>query len=916
MKRGQALRRTSLSELLTVERATRSLNGCRPAVTHVFYNVESMRRHLPRLVAVLFRALTPIAERDEVLADLRAEYQQRVGVEGERAARRWAWRQVRLSVPALVRRSWWRGMTGFEPQANRWRPGGPMFESWIMDARYAARRLLGRPGYAAIAVLTLALAAGGTAAIFSVVRTVLLDPLPIANEEQVGVLWFSGSWQEQEFLRLRPEFPAFQRMAAYRPEDLTLEFPGTPMRLVPGIAVSSEFFDVLGTGTHLGRTFRAGEDVIGAEPVAVLSHSLWRDLGADPAIVGRPLRLGGVSRTVVGVMPPGFWFPSPTTSIWTAASMDPENRSGRYTLVGRIANGQSIDRMDGPLQALAGTLGANFEYPNPQWDKTRNPSIQSVREFLVGDVRASLLATLAAMSAILLIGCANVASLMLGQLDARATDIAVRAALGANRQRLVQQLAVESLLIGVVAGLGGALLAVVGFEVLVGSLPLGALAENARIDWTVFWASMLAATLAAALVAIVPGVALWRGSRLQSVLSTTRTGGVGSRGGRLEGGLVVTQMALAVLLASGAGLLIRSVTNLRGIDPGLATDGVAVVDATMPVRLTADERRRAILAAVPVLEAVPGVRSVAAAQKLPLRGSGDNWGLTIVGRPPVNATTAFRMVTPGYFGTLEIPIKRGRDFQPSDREESERVVIINEALAAKFFAGEDPLGKVLQTFGGAGERIVGIVGNTAEASLTDAPVPARYMLYQQMPIVYNQVSYVLRTDTSRAAAVLLDARSAIARESSSLAVQQLTTLEHIFSLALGPTGQVVTLLALLAGLALVLGAVGVYGVITHYVVRRSREYGIRIALGQQPRLVIRQVVGRGAALVALGSAIGIVAALGASGLLASLLYGVQPTDPLAMAGAVAVLLAVGVLAAFVPAWRASRTDPAVVLRQP
>ena len=266
-----------------------------------------------------------------------------------------------------------------------------------------------------------------------------------------------------------------------------------------------------------------------------------------------------------------------------------------------------------------------------------------------------------------------------------------------------------------------------------------------------------------------------------------------------------------------------------------------------PARLSVDERRRAILSVLPALEAVPGVRAVAAAQKLPLRGSGDNWTIRIVGRPPLNASTAFRMVTPGYFGTLGIPITRGRDFLASDREGTDRVVIINEALAAKFFPGEDPLGKVLQTFDETGERIVGIVGNTAEANLTDAPVPARYMLFQQVPIVYNQVSFVLRTESLEPSSVLLDARSAIARESSQLAVRQMTTMKNILDLALGPTGRVVTLVSLLAGLALVLGAVGVYGVISHYVVRRSREYGIRIALGQQPLLVVRQVVGRGVA---------------------------------------------------------------------
>ena len=235
-----------------------------------------------------------------------------------------------------------------------------MFESWVMDFRYAARRLMRRPTYALLAVLTLALGAGGTAAIFSVVRTLLLDPLPITREDQVGILWFGGSWNEQEFLHLRPNFTGFQRMAAWRPNDSTLETPGGPMRLVEGVATSSEFFDVLGAGPMLGRTFRSGDDAQGAELVAVLSHALWQDLGSDPSIVGRPIQFGGVTRTVIGVMPRGFWFPSPTTRIWTAAQLDPRNRAGRYALVGRIADGMSLDHMEGPLAALTSALGARF----------------------------------------------------------------------------------------------------------------------------------------------------------------------------------------------------------------------------------------------------------------------------------------------------------------------------------------------------------------------------------------------------------------------------------------------------------------------------------------------------------------------------------------------------------------------------
>jgi putative ABC transport system permease protein len=864
----------------------------------------------------MFRALTPIAERDEVLRDLRSEYERRVKSMGTAAARWWIWRQALGSAPALLRRSWWRGMTGFEPRANRFRAGGPMVESWVIDARYAIRRLLSRPTYAVLAVLTLALAAGGTAAIFSVVRAVLIDPLPIVREDRVGVLWFSGSWREEEFLGLRPRFPGFERMAAYRPEDLTLEATRGPMRLLPGTAVSTEFFEVLGTKAQLGRTFSAGEDLVGAEPVAVLSHSLWQDLGGDPQIVGKPLLLGGVARTVVGVMPPGFWFPSPTTKIWTPAQMNPANRSGRYTLVGRVAAGQDVERMEGPLQALSARLRASFEYPNPEFDRSRNPSIVPVRTFLVGDVRPSLLATLAAIAAILLIASANVAALMLGQLDAGATEFGVRAALGATRGRLVQQLTVEALVIGVAAGIVGTLLAAAGFNLLVAALPLGALAETVALDWSVFWAAMLAALLAATAVSITAGVALWRSSSLKTALSQNRTAGPGARGGRLEDALVVVQIALAVLLAAGAGLLLRTVTNLHAIDPGLRAEGVAVLDVTMPGRLTADERRRAIVSVLPALESMSGVTSAAAAQKLPLRGAGDNWTVTIAGDPSTNASTAFRMVTHDYFRTLGIPVLRGRDFDRSDRDGTGRVVVINEALAARFFPGADPLGKVLQTFDGPGERIVGVVGNAAEADLTDAPVPARYMLFQHVPIVYNQVSFVLRTGPVEPASVLRDARSTLAGQSSQLVVRETTTMSNVLERAVGPAGRVVTLVLMLAGLALVLGAVGVYGVISHSVLRRSREFGIRLALGQQPALIMRQVAGHALALVAFGATVGLALALGVSRLLAALLYGVEPTDPIAMAGALLVLLLVGMLAALVPARRASLTDPAVVLRQP
>lgn len=870
---------------------------------------------LPLAVAVIFRVLLPIAERDEVLTELSAEFADRVRRNGDAAARRWALRQALGSVPALLRRGWWRGMTGFEPQANRLRPGGPMYESWIMDARYALRHLLRRPVYAVVAVLTLALGTAGTAAVFSLAQRILLDPLPIAREDQVGVLWFSGSWNEQEILRLRPDFSGFQQVGAYRPAHATLEVAGQPLRMIQGAAVSSELLELLGTPPLIGRTFKPGEDLVNAEPVAVLGYSLWKELGGDANIVGKALQFGGVARTVVGVMPPGFWFPNPETRLWTAAQMNPTNRSGLYTLVGRLADDQSIARMSGPLQVLASRLSANFQYPNPQWDKTRQPSIQSVRDYLVGDVRQALIATLVAVALILLIASANVAALMLGQVDARANEIGMRATLGATRQRLIQQLLIESLLLGALAGVAGGAIAAGGFKVLVQSLPLGALADTAQLDWRVFWSAMIAAMSASLLVTVVPGAALWRGGSLRSVLATTRTDGVGTRGGSLESILVVAQVALAVLLAAGAGLLIRSVGNLRALDPGVAVGRAVVIDATMPARLTLAQKKLAVNSVLPALAALPGVRHVAATQRLPLRSNGYNFGISIRGRGSLNQTTAFRMVTDDYFATMGMTIRRGRNFSAFDRTSGERVVIINEALAAKFFPNEDPIGQVIVTFGDAGERIIGVVSNAAEARLLDGPVPARYVLSEQTPFAPEQISLVLRTSDTNLAPLAAAARRTLEQERRDFAVQETTTLQNIFDLSVGPVGQVVTLVTLLTTLALLLGAVGVYGVISHFVQRRSREFGIRLALGQRPSLIIRRVVTRGVALVALGGAIGIAAALLLASLLASLLYGVEAADPLSMAGAVGVLLLVGVCATLIPARRASRLDPAVILRQ-
>jgi len=788
-------------------------------------------------------------------------------------------------------------------------------ESWIMDLRYTVRRLLARPTYVLLAVLTLALGVGGTAAILSVVRGLLLEPLPYAREAEVAVFWNPFDWTEAELLHLRPDWPGFRSVAGYRTEDVTLESSEGPARVLPGISASAELFEVLEARAALGRVFKPGDDQQGVDPIAVLSHELWKEMGGDASILGKRVRLDGITRTVVGVMPQGFWFPNPTVRVWLPEPLDPKNENGNYTLVGRLAPGQSIAGIDPALARITKALSERFKYPT-QWDKTKNAAITPIREYLVGSLRPALLATLAAMGVILLIACANVAALMLGQVNRRAGELAVRSALGADRRRITQQLVIEALLLGLLAGGAGALLAAAGFRVLSGALPLGAWADNARLDWTLFGAAIALALLAALVIALVPAISLWRGD-LRDALTRVRTA-ASSRGSRIEGGLVVAEVALAVLLAAGAGLLVRSVVNLYAIDPGMDTQGVAVLDVTAGAAMPEAELQRTLRALLLELEQLPGVRSAALTSKLPLRGPGDNWGITVEGRPDLpDSTTYFRLVSRDYFQTLGIAVRQGRGFTDADRPDGEHVIVINEALAKKYFPGVDPLGRRLESGFDRWASIVGVVENVAEARLTDAQEPARYMVYDQVSYAPELQTLVLRTDRPADAAAVLDAaRKAVQRVAPGVAVQEATTIEQVFTKAIGPVRQITTLLTLLTALALVLGAIGVYGVIAHHVSRRKRDYGIRIALGLSPARVVRQVVGRGTALVGLGVVLGVGAAVVLARSLGSLLYGVGAADPVALLAASLALLAAGVLAAFLPAYRASRVDPARVLYEP
>jgi putative ABC transport system permease protein len=790
-----------------------------------------------------------------------------------------------------------------------------MLGTWIADAHYSLRRLAARPAYALVAVMTLALGIGGTAAAYGVARGILFDPLPYPNARDVGMFWKKTDWTEEEFLFIRGRVPGFQQVALYRRRDMLWREGDRPARLIPGVMSSRELFDVLGTRPMLGRGFQTGDDVPGAEPVALLSYGLWQESGGSSSILGSSVTLDGGRRTVIGVMPRGFWFPDPSVRVWTSVPLRPEGRNWNSTLVGRVAPGLDVRAMEAPVGQLTAMLDERFDYP-AQWDKTKDAHITPLRDDFTGEMQPALLATLGAMALILLIACANVAALMLGQVHARSTEFAVRAALGASARRLTQPLIAEALLIAIVAGALGAVLAWAGFAVITEALPLGAWRAFAAPDWQIFASAMVIAVAASVIVMLVPTISLARGD-LRGILSRVRTGGIEGRGGRLENGLVIAEVALAVMIAAGAALLGRSVANLYAVDPGVRTQGVAVIDVVLGPGNRARLQERIDLL-TRTLAALPSVQSVAVAQQLPMRGGGYRASLVINDRPDLKGlSTEIRIVSPGYLETAGFGLRQGRTINAADRAETERVVVINEAFARQFFAGVDPIGKVVSgDMNDIPVRVVGVVANAVETQLTDPVAPARYVAAAQVPWIDGPQSLVLRVapgidETS----VLETARRAIERAAPVVAVQQTTTMGRVFDVAIGPARQVVVLLSVLTALALTLGAVGIYGVIAHFAARRRRDWAIRVALGLPGTRVIAQVVGHGALLVIAGIAVGVVGAALLARLLSSFLYGVNAIDPIAFATAGAALLVVGVLAALVPAWRAGTIDPVIALRE-
>lgn len=695
------------------------------------------------------------------------------------------------------------------------------------------------------------------------------------------------------------------------------------MSIVLATVASAELFDVLDVPPLLGRAFQAGDDRPGAEPVVVLSHSLWaQQFGSDPAIVGRRIDLSGEPRTVVGVMPEGFYFPTPEMEIFVPLDLDSDDPgyagNGWLVIVGRLRPGISEAQLATDLDRVTRALGERFEYP-AAWDKTRDPYVVKIREYLFGEIRPALLVLLGAVGLLLLMACVNVAALLLTRTVDRTREVAVRAALGAGRARLARQVLTESIVLGAAAGLVGIGLAVGLFDVLVASLPLQpAFRQTLSLDWTMLVTAIVLAVVTGALVAIAPMRSLLRGD-LSGLAMSERSVGTGADTGRMQNVLVVAEVLLAVVLVTGASLLVRTVDQLRAIDPGFDTAGLLTMDVLLPEDQSTDAERAAFHDQL--LErgrALPGVAEVSLVNRLPLRDGGYQGPVGIPDRLDLQGAARpnalFRPVTPGTFEALGAEIVEGRAFLPSDGPDAPRVAVINETFARRVWGDESPIGRRFsQGFFSGDAEIVGVVGNMAATELVGEPPMAAYYSWDQTQRGSAGAIVVAKVSTGDPADAATPLRALIAELAPRAAVDRVSTMDEAAEAEMSEALRLRFFLGLFSLLGIVLGSVGVYGVVSYSVERRRAEFGIRLALGAEPAHLLKRVIWRGLVPVLGGIILGTVVALFASSLLARFLFEVQPVDPLSMFAAAGILV-VGGVASLVPAIRASVTRPAVALR--
>ncbi len=791
------------------------------------------------------------------------------------------------------------------------------------------RRLLKAPGFTAVAVITLALGIGANSAIFSVVNGVLLKPLPYPDPGRlVGVYHVA---EGHRAVMSGPNFTDVSRMATsfesasvISTTRMILTGEGEPTRL-PVARVSASLFDVLRVRPALGRTFNPDENTPGKTNVVILSNGVWTQrFGSNPNVIGRRITLDGVSREVIGVMPAAFAYPADRQA-WLPIEYDDSfvtKGRGHWYLnaVARLKPGVTPRQAAAEVETLGRNLAKQYPDSNAEVGMTAYPLLEA----MVGDIRRAVVILLGAVGLVLLIACTNVANLLLARAAARGSEMAVRSALGAGRGRLVAQLLTESVLLSLCGAALGLLFAVWGVELLTSLKPAGIpRLDDIRIDGTVILVTILVAVVTGVIFGLVPAFAATRG--LSGSLKESGRGAVTGRGGtRVRGLLVIVELALAVMLLAGAGLLLRSFMKLQAVDPGFKPGQTLTFELTLPdARYEQEAPRIAFFdQLLPRLRNLPGVRGASAVMGLPLSGLEFIIAFQVPGRPPVppaqEPSMQVRVATPDYFSTVGIPLKRGRGFTEDDKAGTPGVVLITESAAREFFPAEDPIGKTITLGWGrgagkpkAGGEVVGIVGDVKDAGLNEPNPPQIYLPMRQWPVSFMTV--VLKTAVPPAS--LAEAvRAEVYAVDANLPVSNLSTLDAIVAKSISQQRFYMLLLTMFACLALVLAAIGIFGVLSYAVSQRTREIGIRMALGAEGRTVVYLIVRQAMVLAVFGVAAGTIAALFVSQTMTKMLFGVAPTDPVTFAGVAAVLMGVALFASYLPARRATRVDPIDALR--
>jgi len=800
-------------------------------------------------------------------------------------------------------------------------------ETLLQDLRYGWRMLRKSPAFTVIAVAALALGIASTTAIFSVVDSVLLHPLPYLDANRIlSVREYDrgtgdkSSSSPANYLDWQAQNHVFSYMAASRGSPVNLTGGERPER-VRGVMTSRDFFPLFGVRAVLGRTLLPDDNQPGNDHVVVLSGGLWkRRFGSDPGLVGRNITLNGEPYTVVGVMPASFnpeddgelWLPS----AWGVPAhpllpgQDPRPLRDRHYMDSwaRLKPGITLQQAREEMAAIA----ARMEKQYPDSNKDAGVSLIGMQDWMVGDIRPTLLLLLVAVAFVLLIGCANVANLLLARATSRAREVSIRAALGASRLRVIRQLLTESILLALMGGVAGVLLAAWCVPALLAISPPD-IRDFASIgvnrDVLVF--SIVVSVLSGILFGLAPALHVSRGN-LNDYLKEGERGSTGSHG-KTRSILVVAEVGLSLILLVGSGLLIKSFVRLMEVNPGFDTSHLLVFNVGLPTSSTPAQQDDFYHQVVERLQALPGVQSAGAVSRVPLSGGNSDRGFEVPGSSK-KYNADIRISTPFYFQTMGIPLLKGRSLSEQDVHGSVQVAVINEELAHEVFPGQDPVGKYIVKFETVDSpiQIVGVVGNVRHEDLETAPNPEIYLPFGQAH--WPSAFMVVRSKTSDPLALATAAQNAVASVNKDVPLANLRSMQDMLARSLLRRKFAMLLLSIFAGLAMLLAAIGLYGVMSYTVSQRTREIGIRMALGAQKEDVLKLVVGKGMRLAALGVAVGLIASSALTRLISTLLFGVSARDPITFGIVAALLGAVALLANYVPARRAAKVDPLVALR--